>query len=220
VDINPNSKIPALLDYTEDDTKPIRVFESASIMLYLCEHYDPKGLFLPKDSALKAECINWVMWAIGAAPYLGGGFGHFYNYAPIKIKYAIDRFSMESKRQLDVLEKHLSGELKGFSPCSGGPYICGEKYTIADMIIWPWWGNLVLGRLYSAASFLDVENTYPHVMKWAKMMWERPQVRRGRMVNRAWGDKEWQLPERHSPEDFEKSRNLWDPAKRTDESKQ
>uniref|UniRef100_A0A7S2VUP1 Glutathione transferase n=1 Tax=Norrisiella sphaerica TaxID=552664 RepID=A0A7S2VUP1_9EUKA len=213
VEVNPNSKIPAMLDYTDDEKNPTRVFESASIVLYLCEKLDKKGLFMPKDPKLKTECMNWIMWSIGSAPYLGGGFGHFYNYAPIKIKYAIDRFTMEAKRQLDVLEKHLSGEEKG-SSSAGGPYICGDQYTIADIMIWPWYGNLVMGRLYNAKDFLGIsKDTYPSVIEWAERVWARQQVKRGRMVNRVWGDEEWQLPERHDASDFE-AKPIWKDAQK------
>lgn len=185
VDINPNSKIPALKDM-ETGT---RVFESASILLYLAEKF---GAFLPTDPAARTEAMNWLFWQMGSAPYLGGGFGHFYAYAPEKWQYPIDRFAMETKRQLDVLDRQLADNT----------FIAGEDYTIADMAIWSWYGQLVLGRLYSAAEFLDVES-YTNVMRWAKMIDERPAVQRGRMVNRAFGEPESQLHERHDASDFE-----------------
>jgi len=187
VDINPNSKIPALADHSGD--KPQRVFESGAILLYLAEKF---GEFLPKDHAARTECLSWLFWQMGSAPYLGGGFGHFYAYAPLKIEYCIDRFAMETKRQLDVLDQRLAIS----------PMIAGDDYTIADMAIWAWYGQLVLGRLYSAAEFLDV-TSYKHVMKWAKKIDERPGVKRGRMVNRAFGELETQLRERHDASDFE-----------------
>lgn len=190
---NPNSKIPAMMDYS-DATKPVRIFESGSIMMYLADKYDKDGAFFPKEYPLRAECQSWLMWQMSGAPFIGGGFGHFYHYAPIKIEYAIDRYSMETKRLVDVLDKHLA---------SGGPYVCGEQYTIADMAIWPWIGALVLGRLYGAAAeFLDVEQ-YTHVIAWAKKIDERPAVKRGRKVNKAWGDESEQLHNRHSRTDFE-----------------
>ena len=185
VDINPNSKIPALKDM-ETGT---RVFESASILLYLAEKF---GAFLPTDPAARTEAMNWLFWQMGSAPYLGGGFGHFYAYAPEKWQYPIDRFAMETKRQLDVLDRQLADNT----------FIAGEDYTIADMAIWSWYGQLVLGRLYSAAEFLDVES-YTNVIRWAKMIDERPAVQRGRMVNRAFGEPETQLHERHDASDFE-----------------
>jgi len=186
VDINPNSKIPALVDRSLD--KPLRIFESGSILLYLAEKFDA---FLPKDTAQKTECLSWLFWQMGSAPYLGGGFGHFYAYAPEPIEYAIDRFSMEIKRQLDLLDKQLENNT----------YICGDEYTIADMAIWPWYGVLVLGHLYDAAEFLDVES-YKNMQRWANMINERPAVKRGRMVNRTWGNESEQVQERHGPEDF------------------
>ena len=158
-------------------------------MLYLAEKF---GEFLPKDHAARTECLSWLFWQMGSAPYLGGGFGHFYAYAPLKIEYCIDRFAMETKRQLDVLDQRLAIS----------PMIAGDDYTIADMAIWAWYGQLVLGRLYSAAEFLDV-TSYKHVMKWAKKIDERPAVKRGRMVNRAFGELETQLRERHDASDFE-----------------
>lgn len=186
VAINPNSKIPAMMDRSGD--KPQRLFESGAMMLYLAEKF---GAFIPSDPAQKAECMSWLFWQMGSAPYLGGGFGHFYAYAPVKIKYCIDRFAMETKRQLDVLDRHLAEN----------EYMAGE-YSIADMAIWAWYGQLVLGRLYDAAEFLDVAS-YKHVMKWAKTIDARPAVQRGRMVNRAFGDPATQLHERHDASDFE-----------------
>ena len=185
VEINPNSKIPALKDM-ETGT---RVFESASILLYLAEKF---GAFLPSDPAARTETMNWLFWQMGSAPYLGGGFGHFYAYAPEKWQYPIDRFAMETKRQLDVLDRQLTDST----------FIAGEEYTIADMAIWAWYGQLVLGRLYGAAEFLDVES-YTNVVRWAEMIDERPAVQRGRMVNRPFGEPETQLHERHDASDFE-----------------
>jgi len=190
--VNPNSKIPAMMDYT-DPAKPLRIFESGSIMMYLADKFDKDGKFFPKEYPARAECQSWLMWQMAGAPFIGGGFGHFYNYAPIKIEYAIDRYSMETKRLLDVLDKHLG---------AGGPYVCGEQYTIADMAIWPWMGALVLGRLYGAAEFLDAQS-YKNVMAWANRINERPGVKRGRMVNRPFGDKAEQLHNRHKRSDFE-----------------
>ena len=187
VEINPNSKIPALLDCSGQE--PVRVFESASILMHLAEKFD---MFLPKEGAARAEVLNWLFWQMGSAPYLGGGFGHFYAYAPEKFQYPIDRFAMETKRQLDVLDRELATRT----------YIAGEDYTSADMAIWPWYGQLVLGRLYDAATFLDVES-YSHVMRWAKLIDARPAVQRGRKVNRSWGEPDMQLPERHSAADFD-----------------
>lgn len=185
VEINPNSKIPALLD-TETGQ---RVFESASILFYLAEKFDA---FLPKDGPERTEVMNWVFWQMGSAPYLGGGFGHFYAYAPEKWQYPIDRFAMETKRQLDVLDRELADKT----------FITGDTYTIADMAIWPWYGQLVLGRLYNAAEFLDVDS-YTNLMRWAKAIDARPALQRGRMVNRAFGEPEMQLHERHDAGDFE-----------------
>jgi len=206
VGANPNSKIPAMLHYSGDDAAPpVRVFESACILLYLCESFDADRKFFPSsDPRRKAECLNWLFWQMGSAPYLGGGFGHFYNYAPVKIKYAIDRFSMETKRQLDVLERHLgASDGKSVNGCEGGPYMLGAEYSIADIAIWPWYGVLMLGKLYgNSAVFLDVEKDYPHVLAWAKLISIRPAVQRGRKVNRPFGPPEDQLWERHSPEDF------------------
>jgi GST-like protein len=187
VDINPNSKIPALVDNSGD--KPVRIFESGAIMLHLAEKF---GEFLPSDPADKPECMSWLFWQMGSAPYLGGGFGHFYAYAPEKYEYPINRFTMEIKRQLDVLDKQLANN----------KYVSGDEYTIADMAIWPWYGSLVLGRLYDAAEFIEA-HTYEHVMRWAKEIDARPAVQKGRMVNRTWGELHEQLHERHDASDFE-----------------
>ncbi len=187
VEINPNSKIPALMDRSGET--PVRVFESGSILVHLAEKF---GEFLPKDGPARTETLNWLFWQMGSAPYLGGGFGHFYAYAPEKFQYPIDRFAMETKRQLDVLDRQLAER----------PYIAGDDYTIADMAIWPWYGQLVLGRLYDAGEFLDVES-YKNVVRWTKEIDARPAVQRGRMVNRAFGDLEMQLHERHDASDFE-----------------
>nr|WP_309501374.1 glutathione-dependent disulfide-bond oxidoreductase [uncultured Roseovarius sp.] len=187
VEINPNSKIPALVDYTGD--APLRVFESGSILMHLAEKF---GAFLPASGPDRTEVLNWLMWQMGSAPFLGGGFGHFYAYAPEKYQYPIDRYAMETKRQLDVLNRTLAER----------EFIAGDEYSIADMAIWPWYGQLVLGRLYDAATFLDVES-YNNVMRWAELIDARPAVRRGRMVNRAFGEPSMQLHERHSPSDFE-----------------
>ena len=184
---NPNSKIPALVDRSGD--KPQRVFESAAIMLHLAERFDA---FIPKDPGQRTEMLSWLFWQMGSAPYLGGGFGHFYAYAPHKDEYAINRFTMEAKRQLDVLNRHLAVN----------DWMAGE-YSIADMAIWAWYGQLVLGRLYDAAEFLDV-TSYTHVLAWAEKIDARPAVQRGRMVNRAYGDDlSLQLHERHDASDFE-----------------
>ncbi|MCA0871265.1 glutathione-dependent disulfide-bond oxidoreductase [Seohaeicola saemankumensis] len=184
---NPNSKIPALMDHSGET--PQRVFESGAILLYLAEKF---GAFLPEDHAARTECLSWLFWQMGSAPYLGGGFGHFYAYAPEKWQYPIDRFAMETKRQLDVLDRELAERT----------YIAGDDYTIADMAIWAWYGQLVLGRLYSAGTFLDVES-YKNVQRWAKAIDARPAVSRGRMVNRAFGELHTQLRERHDAGDFE-----------------
>ncbi|MCG8464886.1 MAG: glutathione-dependent disulfide-bond oxidoreductase [Xanthomonadales bacterium] len=184
---NPNSKIPALLDYSGDE--PVRVFESGAILLYLAEKFDA---FLPKTHAARTEVLNWLFWQMGSAPYLGGGFGHFYAYAPEKFEYPINRFTMEAKRQLDVLEQQLTKHR----------FIAGDEYTIADMAIYPWYGALVKGVLYDAAEFLSVHE-YPNVQRWATEISERPAVVRGRRVNRTWGDESQQVPERHSAADFE-----------------
>jgi GST-like protein len=201
VDANPNSKIPALLHYKDGlDKPPLRVFETSAIMIYLCETFDTENVFYPKIGDVKrAECLSWTMWTQGSAPFLGGGFGHFFNYAPVKIQYAIDRYTMETKRQLDVLDRHLGGLSKG----GGGPFLCGDQCTIADLACWPWYGNIVLGTLYDgSAEFLNVQE-YTHVMTWAQMMRKRVGVDRGRKVNRSWGPEGDQLPERHSAKDFE-----------------
>lgn len=187
VGVNPNSKIPALMDHSGDE--PIRVFESGSILLHLAETFDA---FLPTEQAKRIETLNWLFWQMGSAPYLGGGFGHFYSYAPMKIEYCIDRFTMEVKRQLDVLDKQLANNR----------YIAGDEYTIADMAIWPWYGALVLNVVYTAAEFLQADS-YGNVMRWAKEIGERPAVKRGKMVNRVWGDLDGQLAERHDASDFE-----------------
>ena len=187
VDINPNSKIPALVDYSGD--APLRVFESGSILVHLAEKF---GAFLPTDLAARTECMNWLFWQMGSAPYLGGGFGHFYAYAPYKMEYPIDRFSMEVKRQLDVLDKQLAEN----------PFIAGDEYTIADMAIFPWYGNLALGRQYNAGEFLDVAS-YKNVVAWAEKLDARPAVKRGRMVNRTSGEPHEQLRERHDASDFD-----------------
>jgi GST-like protein len=186
VAVNPNSKIPALLDRST----PTRIFESGAILMYLAEKF---GAFLPSDPSKRAECLSWLFWQMGAAPYLGGGLGHFYAYAPIKIEYAIDRFAMEVKRQLDVLDRQLAAH----------EYIAGPDYTIADKAIWPWYGALVKGLLYDAGEFLSVAE-YKHVNRWTDAIAKRPAVQRGRMVNRAWGDPASQLPERHDAGDFAK----------------
>ena len=187
VAVNPNSKIPALLD--RSGKKPVRVFESGAILLYLAEKF---GAFLPTEAAARAECLSWLFWQMGSAPYLGGGFGHFYAYAPLKIEYAIDRFAMEVKRQLDVLDRRLADNA----------YLGGDAYTIADMAVFPWYGGLVKGWLYGAAEFLNVSE-YKNVQRWADMILERPAVKRGRMVNRVQGDPSSQLHERHGAGDFE-----------------
>jgi GSH-dependent disulfide-bond oxidoreductase len=181
VDVNPNSKIPALMDRSTEP--PTRVFESGSILLYLAEKF---GAFLPKDHAARTETLNWLFWQMGSAPYLGGGFGHFYAYAPEKFEYPINRFAMETKRQLDVLNRHLATHT----------YMAGDDYTIADIAIYPWYGWLVEGKLYSAGEFLSVHE-YTHVQRWAKSIGERPAVKRGRRINRVWGDEADQVPERH-----------------------
>lgn len=187
VGVNPNSKIPALLD--RSGPKPIRVFESGAILQYLAEKF---GAFLPTEPAARAECLSWLFWQMGSAPYLGGGFGHFYAYAPTKIEYAIDRFAMETKRQLDVLDKQLAEH----------EYIVGDEYTIADMAIWPWYGGLVKGRLYEAGEFLSVQD-YKHVVRWANAIEARPAVQRGRRVNRVSGEPSEQLRERHDASDLD-----------------
>jgi GST-like protein len=186
VAVNPNSKIPALMD--RSGPKPIRVFESGAILMHLAEKF---GVLLPTDSR-RAECLSWLFWQMGSAPYLGGGFGHFYAYAPTKIEYAIDRFAMEVKRQLDVLDRRLAENT----------YLAGDEYTIADIAVWPWYGGLAKGVLYEAGEFLQVQE-YKNLQRWADMIAQRPAVRRGRMVNRTWGDPASQLHERHDASDFE-----------------
>ena len=185
VEVNPNSKIPALMDHGNGQ----RVFESASIMLYLAEKFG--GAFIPKDPSLRTEMFSWLFWQMGSAPFLGGGFGHFYAYAPVKIEYAINRYAMESKRQMDVLDQHLATH----------EWMAGE-YSLADMAIYSWYGNVALGRAYNAAEFLDVES-YTHLLAWAKRIDARPAVVRGRKVNRSWGEDWERLPERHSAADFD-----------------
>ncbi len=188
VAVNPNSKIPALVD--RSGASPIRVFESGAILLYLAEKF---GAFLPTDLAGRTECLSWLFWQMGSAPFLGGGFGHFYVYAPSKIEYAIDRYAMEAKRQLDVLDQRLAQTR----------YIAGDDHTIADMAIWPWYGQLALGQIYNDANeFLQVQ-AYPHLQRWAKEIAQRPAVQRGRMVNRTTGDPAQQLHERHDAGDFD-----------------
>ena len=187
IEVNPNSKIPALLDCSGPE--PVRVFESGSILLYLAEKF---GAFVPTEPARRAECLSWLFWQMGSGPFLGGGFGHFYAYAPTKIEYAIDRFAMEVKRQMDVLNRRLAES----------PYVGGDEYTIADMAIWPWYGALAKGQLYEAGEFLQV-NEYKHLICWADEIASRPAVKRGRMVNRVMGPLESQLHERHDASDFE-----------------
>jgi len=187
VEVNPNSKIPALMDHSASPA--IRVFESGNILLYLAEKF---GQLLPNELAKRTECLSWLFWQMGSAPYLGGGFGHFYAYAPTKMAYPIDRFTMETKRQLDVLDRQLADH----------SYIAADEYSIADIAIWAWYGQLVLGRLYDAAEFLDV-TSYTHVMRWAKAIDDRPAVKRGRMVNRMSGAPQYQLHERHDASDFD-----------------
>ncbi len=187
VDINPNSKIPALVDTTT--APPTRVFESGAILVYLAEKY---GAFLPHEPSARAECLSWLFWQASSAPFLGGGFGHFYAYAPEKMEYPINRYAMEVKRQLDVLDKNLASR----------QYLCGDEYTIADIATHPWYGSLVNGRLYDAQEFLDVAS-YTRVVRWAKEIQERPAVKRGQRVNRLWGPEEKQLPERHDASDFD-----------------
>ncbi|MFN0303447.1 MAG: glutathione-dependent disulfide-bond oxidoreductase [Burkholderiales bacterium] len=187
VSVNPNSKIPALVD--RSGTTPIRVFESGAILMYLAEKF---GAFLPKDGEARAECLSWLFWQMGSAPYLGGGFGHFYAYAPTKIEYAIDRFAMEVKRQLDVLDRRLAQS----------PYLAGKDYTIADMAVWPWYGALAKGLLYGGGEFLQVDE-YANVQRWTDQIAGRPAVKRGRMVNRVQGEPSSQLHERHDAGDFD-----------------
>ena len=186
VAVNPNSKIPALLD--RSGPQPIRVFESGAILLHLAEKFQA---FLPEGGAARAECLSWLFWQMGSAPFLGGGFGHFYAYAPSKIEYAIDRYAMEVKRQLDALDRHLAQ----------ARYVAGEEYTIADMAIWPWYGALAKGQLYGAGEFLQVQQ-YQNVLRWTNEIAQRPAAQRGRMVNRTWGEPASQLHERHEASDF------------------
>jgi GST-like protein len=187
VEINPNSKIPALIDNSQDNKLPI--FESGAILLYLAEKFD---VFIPKESLLKSQCLSWLFWQVGSAPYLGGGFGHFYAYAPEKFQYPIERFTMEVKRQLDVLDQHLANN----------QYMCGDQYTIADMAIWPWYGALMQNRVYDAAEFLQTDS-YKNLLRWTEEISNRTAVKRGVMVNRTWGDLDKQLRERHDASDFE-----------------
>jgi GST-like protein len=187
VAVNPNSKIPALWD--RSGPAPIRLFESGAILMHLAEKFDA---FLPTEPAARAECLSWLFWQMGSAPFLGGGFGHFYAYAPSKIEYAIDRYAMEVKRQLDVLDRRLAES----------PYLAGSDYTIADMAIWPWYGTLVKGQLYEAGEFLQVQE-YKNVLRWTDQIAKRPAVQRGRMVNRTWGQPSSQLHERHEASDFD-----------------
>ncbi len=188
VSVNPNSKIPALMDRS-DAQHSIRVFESGAILMHLAEKF---GAFLPKDPAKRAECLSWLMWQMGSGPFLGGGFGHFYAYAPEKFEYPIDRFAMEVKRQMDVLDKRLADH----------EFIAGGDYTIADIAIWPWYGALAQGQLYEAGEFLQVHE-YKNVVRWADQIAQRPAVQRGRKVNRTWGEPSSQLHERHDASDFE-----------------
>lgn len=187
VQVNPNSKIPALVDHSADKKLPI--FESGAIMLYLAEKFD---VFLPKEPSLKAQCLSWLFWQVGSAPYLGGGFGHFYTYAPEKLEYPIERFTMEVKRQLDVLDQHLANN----------QYMCGDLYTIADMAIWPWYGALMQNKVYGAAEFLQT-HTYKNLQRWTDEIEQRATVKRGIMVNRTWGELDEQLHERHEASDFQ-----------------
>lgn len=189
VAINPNSKIPALLDRSTDPAT--RVFESGSILLYLAEKFDA---FLPRSPAQRTECLNWLFWQMGSAPMVGGGFGHFYQYAPEKFQYPIDRYTMETKRQLDVLDKRLAES----------EFVGGEEYSIADIAIWPWYGQLVINQVYAAAEFLEAHH-YKHLLRWTNQVGQRPAVKRGAMVNRTWGEPHEQLPERHSASDFNMS---------------
>jgi GSH-dependent disulfide-bond oxidoreductase len=187
VDVNPNSKIPALMD--RSGPAPIRVFESGAILIHLAEKF---SAFLPRDPARRAECLSWLFWQVGSAPYVGGGFGHFYVYAPVKIEYAINRFAMETKRQLDVLNRHLAANT----------FLAGDEYTIADIATWPWYGLLALGKVYGAAEFLQVQE-YAHVRRWAETIAARPAVKRGRIVNRSFGEPHEQLAERHEARDID-----------------
>ena len=186
VGVNPNSKIPAMID--RSGAEPVRIFESGSILLYLAEKF---GAFIPTDVKAKTECMSWLFWLTGSAPYLGGGFGHFYHYAPVKIKYAVDRFAMETKRQLDVLDRHLADHA----------YLAGDEYSIADIATWPWYGVLALGRIYDASAFLDVQS-YHHVQRWTLDIGSREAVIRGRMINRTSGEPEEQMEERHGSGDY------------------
>ena len=186
VELNPNSKIPALVD--RSGRKPVRLFESGAILLYLADKF---GALIPEEPDLRAKCLSWLFWQMGSAPYLGGGFGHFYAYAPEKFEYPINRYAMEVKRQMDVLDRHLADN----------QYFCGGEYSIADIAIWPWYGNLVLNKVYGAAEFLDAAS-YSHLNRWTNEIRERPAVQRGRMVNRTWGEPEEQLRERHDASDF------------------
>ena len=188
VEANPNSKIPALVDHGGET--PLRVFESGAILQYLAEKF---GAFLPVSGAARAECLSWLFWQMGSAPFLGGGFGHFYAYAPVKLEYPINRYAMEVKRQLDVLDRHLAGVR----------FLTGDEYTIADMAVWPGYGLLAQGKLYEAGDFLSVQD-YKHVLRWTDEIARRPAVQRGRKVNRDWGDPDGQVPERHDASDFEK----------------
>ena len=192
VDINPNSKIPALMD--RSGSTPIPIFESGAILMHLAETF---GAFLPTEPAARATCLSWLFWQVGSGPFVGGGFGHFYAYAPVKIEYAIDRFAMEAKRQLDVLDRRLADSA----------FLAGDDYSIADMAAWPWYGALVLGQLYDAGEFLQVQD-YPNVKRWADAIAARPAVQRGRMVNRVMGDPASQLRERHDAGDFDTQ--TWD----------
>ena len=187
VGVNPNSKIPAMLDVTTEP--PVRIFESGAILLYLAEKF---GEFLPNELSLKAECFSWLFWNVGSAPYLGGGFGHFYAYAPKKWEYPINRYAMEVKRQLSVLDQNLSSRR----------YLCGDEYTIADMANYPWYGSLVIGKQYDAQEFLDVKS-YKNILRWASEIHDRPAVKRGRRVNKAWGDEDSRVIERHHSSDLD-----------------
>ncbi|ARN75167.1 glutathione-dependent disulfide-bond oxidoreductase [Oceanicoccus sagamiensis] len=187
VSANPNSKIPALFDHST--TPPTRLFESGAILLYLAEKFNA---FLPTDLSAKAECLSWLFWQMGSVPYLGGGFGHFYAYAPEKWQYPIDRFTMEVKRQLDVLDQNLANRR----------FLCGDEYTVADIAIYPWYGGLVMGKLYEAGEFLDVQS-YKHVQRWTEEIHNRPAVKRGRKVNRVWGEEDEQVAERHNASDLD-----------------
>ena len=187
VDINPNSKIPALVDHSSEE--PLAIFESGAILLYLADKFNA---FIPESIAERTKCLSWLFWQMGSAPILGGGFGHFYSYAPEKYQYPIDRYTMEVKRQLDVLDKHLANNT----------YMCGDQYTIADMAIWPWYGALVQNVVYEAAEFLQTHE-YKNVVRWAELVGQRAEVQRGKMVNRSWGEPDEQLLERHDGSDFE-----------------